>query len=308
MVNRTCSCVVFVWRPQFKTLVVFPPISTLFFALPDLTSHNSGSAIPSLNRNFINPFEVLAPDLPTQTRIAEILSALDDKIELNRRINGTLEQMAQTLYQQYSEVVGAVPLSELIALNPKLSLKKGALSRYIEMSDLSENSASIEKSVLREFSGGSKFQNGDTLFARITPCLENGKTGFVNNLSENEVGYGSTEFVVMRAKGEVSPYFVYCTARDNAFREHAIRSMIGTSGRQRVQVEMLDSFALPKWKAEDMQDFHTFARTAFQKIKANSDEIRSLINLRDTLLPKLMSGEIDVHQLQNVAEYEPVLS
>jgi hypothetical protein len=71
---------------------------------------------------------------------------------------------------------------------------------------------------------------------------------------------------------------------------------------------MLDSFALPKWKAEDMQDFHTFARTAFQKIKANSDEIRSLINLRDTLLPKLMSGEIDVHQLQNVAEYEPVLS
>ena len=273
----------------------------------DLSGHNSGSAVPSLNRNFISPFEVLAPeDLPTQNRIAKILSDLDDKIELNRRTNQTLEQMAQTLFDKYSETEETVPLSELIELNPKLALKKGSVCSYVEMKDLSESSASIEKSIPREFKSGSKFQNRDTLLARITPCLENGKTGFVDLLADEEIGWGSTEFIVMRAKGNLSPYFVYCLARDKAFRDHAVRSMAGTSGRQRVQVDMLETYELPKWREESINTFHSFAHDAFQKIKANSKETAILTKTRDTLLPKLMSGEIDVMQAPKA--YEPVLS
>jgi type I restriction enzyme, S subunit len=71
-------------------------------------------------------------------------------------------------------------LKDFVELNPKLSIKKGAISKYVEMKDLSETSSNIQRFIEREFVAGSKFQNGDTLFARITPCLENGKTGFVD--------------------------------------------------------------------------------------------------------------------------------
>ena len=256
--------------------------------------------------NILKDLEINLPSLRLQQRIASIARCWDDKIALNRRMNQTLEQMSQTLFERYSKTEETVPLTELIELNPKLSLKKDTVCSYIEMKDLSESSASIGKTVPREFKSGSKFQNDDTLMARITPCLENGKTGYVDLLEEGEIGWGSTEFIVMRAKKGISPYYVYCLARDRAFREYAIRSMVGTSGRQRVQVEMLNSFASPKWKKEDMEAFHSFAHNAFQKIKANSKEIATLTKTRDTLLPKLMSGEIDVVQAQK--DYEQVLS
>ena len=93
------------------------------------------------------------------------------------------------------------------------------------------------------FTGGSKFCNGDTIMARITPCLENGKTAYVDVLKENEVGFGSTEFIVMRAIPGVSdPQFVYYLATSPAFRNVAIKSMVGSSGRQRVQQGVLDAF------------------------------------------------------------------
>jgi type I restriction enzyme S subunit len=82
------------------------------------------------------------------------------------------------------------------------------------------------------------------LFARITPCLENGKTGFVNFLDENESACGSTEFIILRGR-KVSPYFTYCLARSYDFRENAIKSMIGSSGRQRVQTNCFNDFLLP---------------------------------------------------------------
>jgi type I restriction enzyme S subunit len=268
----------------------------------------TGTTVVGIKSAELRRVEIDLPDLPTQTRIAEILSSLDDKIELNRQMNQTLEQMAQTLFKKYSDTEDSVNLTTFVELNPKLSLKKGTNAQYIEMKDLSETSASIENSISREFSGGSKFQNGDTLFARITPCLENGKTGFVDILEENEIGFGSTEFIVMRAKEVVSPYFVYCLARDNSFREHGVKSMVGTSGRQRVQNDMLETYLLPKWSKEDMEVFHSFAETAFQKIKTNTQEIKTLTQLRDTLLPKLMSGEIDVNQVESKKAYEEVLS
>jgi type I restriction enzyme S subunit len=87
--------------------------------------------------NRLLDIEVELPPLEEQRRIAEILSALDDKIELNRRMNQTLEQMAQTLFNNYSETVETAPLAEVVELNPKLSLKKGATCSYIEMSNLS---------------------------------------------------------------------------------------------------------------------------------------------------------------------------
>ena len=91
-------------------------------------------------------------------------------------------------------------LGEIIELNPRESIKKGNVARKIAMDDLGEFKRDIESYSYSEYKGGTKFRNYDILMARITPCLENGKTSFVNILEENEVAFGSTEYFVFRAK------------------------------------------------------------------------------------------------------------
>jgi len=135
-------------------------------------------------------------------------------------------------------------LSDLIDFNPKRPLEKGATAPFIEMADLPEGEREVAQIGSRVFSGGgSKFSNGDTLFARITPCLENGKTVKVNGLPDELIGHGSTEFIVMAAKDkEHDEDFVYYLARHPEFRAFAKGRMEGTSGRQRVSWQALASY------------------------------------------------------------------
>ena len=168
------------------------------------------------------------------------------------------------------------------------------------MSDLPQQGSSIKNHVLREFTSGSKFQQLDTLLARITPCLENGKSALVDFLNNDEIAFGSTEFIVMRGKNSVSPYYIYLLARDAPFREFAIKSMVGTSGRQRVQTDMLNNFELNKVEPEEMTTFHTSVMPLFEKIKRNSEQSKTLTQLRDSLLPKLMSGKIRVSEAEKM--------
>ena len=148
--------------------------------------------------------------------------------------------------------VGEVPegwkvraLGELVDLNPHESMTRGTVAPYLDMAALPTSGPSPEEVVLREFKSGTRFRNGDTLFARITPCLENGKTAFVQSLPEGTVGWGSTEFIVLRAIPPVPPEYTYLLARDPAFRAHAIQNMTGTSGRQRARTEALAMYPLP---------------------------------------------------------------
>jgi len=137
-----------------------------------------------------------------------------------------------------------VILKDAVYINPRRIINKGDLTPYIPMSNLEENKRKIQKVEEREYEGsGSRFMNGDILFARITPCLENGKTAFVDVLSENEVAHGSTEFIVFRGKeGVTDNLFVYYLARSDRFRRYAIKSMTGTSGRQRVQIGSIENY------------------------------------------------------------------
>ena len=113
----------------------------------------------------------------------------------------------------------------------------------------------IPRYSIEEYKSGSKFRNGDTLLARITPCLENGKTAFVDFLEPDEVGFGSTEFIVMREKIDITDKeFLYYFAMSKDFREMAIKSMTGTSGRQRVETDRVRTYKfilppLPEQKA-----------------------------------------------------------
>ncbi|HAF63010.1 MAG TPA: hypothetical protein DCK95_11900 [Anaerolineaceae bacterium] len=137
-----------------------------------------------------------------------------------------------------------VRLKDVVNINPRRIINKGDITPYISMSNLEENKRKIPNIEEREYKGsGSRFINGDTLFARITPCLENGKTAFVDVLSENEVAHGSTEFIVLRGKeGLTDNLFVYYLSRSDRFRRYAIKSMTGTSGRQRVQIGSIENY------------------------------------------------------------------
>ena len=131
-------------------------------------------------------------------------------------------------------------LEDIIEFNPTETLKKGDIAKKISMDKLGIFSKYINEFDLEKYNGGMKFRNGDTLLARITPCLENGKTSKVTILDEEEVGFGSTEYIVMRSKKDISDEdFIFYLAISPKFREIAIKSMTGTSGRQRVQLDVV---------------------------------------------------------------------
>lgn len=266
-----------------------------------LASFGGGSAVPTLNRNHIHPLEVVfCKDIELQKKIAGILSKIDDKIELNRQINDNLEQQAQAAFNNivanYSECE-TINLSEIAALNPKRTIAKGTLARSIEMAQLPTSGSFPAGWDMKEYNGGMKFQNGDTLMARITPCLENGKVAYINFLEENEVAFGSTEYIVIASKGAIAPEVFYFLTRHNDFIDFAVKNMNGSSGRQRVSAETIGTYKLPIISPEDIVVLETIAKEALNKIKYNSLENIRLSEMRDTLLPKLMSGELKINEI-----------
>jgi type I restriction enzyme, S subunit len=269
------------------------------------------AAVPGVDRNVLHEMTVRKPKLTVQCKIRDVLAAYDDLIENNNQRIKLLEQSAQLLYQEWfvrlrfpgyehTRIVDGVPTGwervptpEAIYVNPKTKLSDADLHKYVEMADLPTNSMVISASIFRDGRSGAKFQNGDTLFARITPCLENGKTGFVDFMEPGEVGRGSTEFIVLRPN-RVSAEFVYCMARTYEFRANAIKSMIGASGRQRVQESCFNKFFVfvPSKKIQRM--FGDLVEPLFLQVKNLSNQNKKLRTARDLLLPRLMSGEITV--------------
>ena len=162
--------------------------------------------------------------------------------------------------------------ADFIEFNPRMSLKKGAIAMKVAMDKLQPFTKKISDTERAPFSGGSKFRNGDTIMARITPCLENGKTAFVDILGKDEVAFGSTEFIVMRARESISdPQFIYYLATSPWFRNIAIKSMVGSSGRQRVQQSVLDDLVLNVPPLEEQKKISSLLCVLDQKIALNNE-------------------------------------
>lgn len=175
-------------------------------------------------------------------------------------------------------------LGEIIELNPRESIKKGNITRKIAMDDLGEFKRDIESYSYSEYKGGTKFRNYDTLMARITPCLENGKTSFVNILEENEVAFGSTEYFVFRAKQDIiNPYYLYYLVTTDKFREVAIKSMSGTSGRQRVQKDQILDFSVDLPSLEDQEKIMKPLKLIDDKISLNTKLNTNLFELANII-------------------------
>ena len=163
-----------------------------------------------------------------------------------------------------------VRAADFMDFNPRLSIKKETVATKISMDKLRPFTKAVPSVEQAEFSGGTKFANGDTIMARITPCLENGKTAFVDCLRENEIAFGSTEFIVLRAKPGVSdPQFVYYLATSPEFRNVAIKSMVGSSGRQRVQQPVLENLELTVPKLPEQEKIGHFLAELDDKIALN---------------------------------------
>lgn len=160
--------------------------------------------------------------------------------------------------------------ADFIDFNPRLSLKRGDIATKVAMDKLKPFTKKIPETEKAEFNGGAKFCNGDTVMARITPCLENGKTAYVDMLDDGEIGFGSTEFIVMRAKTGISdPQFVYYTAINPVFRNVAVKSMVGSSGRQRVQQSVLEELELSVPDLDEQRRIGDFLAKIDEKIALN---------------------------------------
>lgn len=162
-------------------------------------------------------------------------------------------------------------LGDVIAVNPIRPLVKGSGSVYISMQQVEAGSRSVTEIDSRAFNGsGARFQNGDTLLARITPCLENGKTAYVNFLDKTEIGHGSTEFIVLSGiKGISDDLFVYYLARCSEFRNYAIARMEGSSGRQRVPAPTLKNYVFPVPSIEEQRAIAHILGSLDDKIELN---------------------------------------
>ena len=259
----------------------------------------STSAYPSLKPSDIEFLDISLPPLPEQIRIASILSSLDDKIDLLHRENKTLEAMAETLFRQWfieeaKEDWEEGTIADLIEFNPTRKLCKGEVVPFLEMSNLSTSTYAPTYWHNRAFTSGSKFENGDALLARITPCLENGKTAYVDFLDNGEIGWGSTEFIVMRSKLGLHPFFSYIIAKHQDFRDFAESCMSGSSGRQRVDVDNLKKYPMAIPDKVTVELFNDRIENIVSKMHNNNKQIQTLIQTRDSLLPKLMSGEVKI--------------
>ena len=281
----------------------------------------------------IAAYEFSLPPADERRSAARVLSALDDRITLLRETNTTLEAIAQALFKSWfvdfdpvhakmqgrapegmieataalfpdsfeESELGAVPkgwkwvpLNAAYEINPTRKLKKGEIAPYLDMAGVHTQGHSVSGVVQRQMGSGTKFINGDTLLARITPCLENGKTAFVDFLSADTTGWGSTEFVVLRPKDPLPPYHAYLLARLPAFREHAIRSMSGTSGRQRIQNDVHSQFLVAVPNEPVAKAFSELVTVIQKSIREGHQQAETLSALRDTLLARLITGRVNL--------------
>ena len=294
------------FRVSFDSSMVYVPYLVFYFHTFEgqnkILSFANQTGVPALSQPLKNfkKIRLCLPSLQEQRRIASIVETINDKIGNNIKINDNLQQQAFSVFDNLiaNAENNDYTVSDYAFLNPKRTLAKNQVARSIDMSQLSTSGAFPSGWEMKPFNGGMRFTNGDTLLARITPCLENGKTAFIDFLDDGEVAFGSTEYIVLAPKNDTPPEMLYCLARYPAFVDYAVKNMNGSSGRQRVSAETVGQYRLPLFDKHSLVLFKEVVSPMFLKMRYNSLENMRLAELRDALLPKLMSGEIDVSAVQ----------
>lgn len=277
-----------------------------FYAMADAVA--IGAAQRTISLNSLRNLEIKLPPLNIQKKIVNIISPYDALIKNNNKQIKLLEEAAQRLYKEWfldlrfpghesTKIVDGVPegwkickLQDAIEFNPNIKISQNRLKQHIPMSALSISSMLLDFDVVTQTKSttGSKFQNGDTLLAKITPCLENGKTAFVWGLDSDEGAVGSTEYVVMRSRS-LTPYFVYLFARTENFRNIAISSMSGSDGRQRVNIPQLKNFDFIHPTEKIIDIFSSIVKPMFMQNYKLKFINKKLIKIRNYFLQHIMN-------------------
>ncbi len=175
-------------------------------------------------------------------------------------------------------------LSEIAYINPRESISKGTVAKKVPMDKLQPFCRDIQEFVFEEYRGGTKFRNGDTIMARITPCLENGKVAKVSILNDDEIGFGSTEYIVFRAINGISDadylYYLICSP---LVHNPAIKSMVGSSGRQRVQTDVIANLNIELPPIEEQREIGCILKAFDDKIEYNNKINNNLLGQALTL-------------------------
>ena len=295
-------------EPRFLFYLFSSPLGRAIVA-----SIATRTAVSGIRGSDLSQVGLPLPPLSVQRQIAGILSAYDELTDNCQRRIQILEAMARTLYREWfvhfrfpghkklprvASPLGDIPqgwqvkrVPDCVEINPRIVVPRDGEKPFVPMGCLVDNSMLITDIESRNGNSGAKFQNGDTLFARITPCLENGKTGFVQFLPDAQaVACGSTEFIVLRSR-TLTPEFVYLLARTDEFRGNAIKSMSGASGRQRVQESCFDDFKIAHPPRTLLDRFSAIVAPSFRMIQKLNLQIQNLRQTRDLLLAPLISGK-----------------
>ena len=254
--------------------------------------HTDGSVRGGITWDDICRLELPIPPIEKQLEIANSYKAITERIALKKKINDNLEATAQAYFDNlfFSCDDTDCTLADIALVNPSRPLSKGVEARCFDMSTLPTSGCIPTGDTTKPYNGGVRFINGDTLIARITPCLENGKAAYINILNEGEVAFGSTEYIVFASKDDIPSCFYYFLIRNSKFVTFALQFMNGSSGRQRVSGEELASFPLMIPSKEKLAAFNKVGKLVLEQMKEATEEIQFLKQLQETITATLSSN------------------
>ncbi|XLN84322.1 restriction endonuclease subunit S [Corynebacterium tuberculostearicum] len=265
---------------------------------------SNGAAQQNLSVRTIKNIALKIPTLEKQIRTADALKSLDDKIAANQLAIHKIQELLHAQWHAITNtgVSSTEPISSIADVNPRTSKPQSDECSFLEMKDLPEYGLIVNRWGKRETKGGTKFRNGDVLLARITPCFENGKMAIVDFLEDDEVGMGSTEYIVFRPKEDIPAAAIHAIISSPEFRSFGYKALTGTSGRQRIAADDLKEIAVP-WPPESaLTEYRQLADVLLKKATALRNENQVLARTRDELLPLLMSGRITVGEAEDAAD------
>ena len=264
------------------------------------------TAVPIINKTTFSAIPISLPPLAEQRRIAEVLRSVDEAIAAAEELVSQRSRLKSDLTNELLSGTTrtrsvaadwpAMAFSEAVAINPKRQLPKAGDVPFLDMAGLPLNGALVQVVEKRPVaSGGARFQTGDTLFARITPCAENGKLGFVSAVDGDSTAQGSTEFIVMGAReGLTSPEYVRWLSGWSFVRDHAIGLMEGTSGRQRIPVWAFNEIEVPVPSLPEQRQIAEVLSAIDETLEKERGEVTAMKRLKAALMSDLLSGHVRV--------------
>lgn len=233
----------------------------------------------------ISEIEIEFPDIDVQKKTVHCYNVIKRRIELKQQINDNLEATAQAYFDKLfiDGFECTTNLDKIANINPTRNLAKNQIARCFDMSSLPLKGCIPVGGEYKPYNGGMRFINGDTILARITPCLENGKAAYINILDESEVAFGSTEYIVLSPKENVPSSFFYFLARNSTFISYAVAHMNGSSGRQRVSGSDIANYLIKEPSKDELQMFDKYASKVLYEMKVSALEIEKLKELQENI-------------------------